>query len=249
MFFLPWMPFLLHVWFVNIPRRAQCMLNMLWELYSSSNQKLHVVYEVQPLIHRCRLLQYEMRNFISNLISFVHYNGMERAWKRLKSRFILVNNFDSVMELYLDFVHSIYCTTFNQDEDKQRTEIFNIFSVVIRFCKEQKELISSALQVASFRQSLSLVDGLTLRDDLLEDNSDEGAETEVEKTFRSNLNHTHVNQFNRNCKDFRLALSRLGMFSHKEDSSVCIEGLEQLARQVDYNSYYSKKKKYMSPLS
>ncbi|KAG6622385.1 Gamma-tubulin complex component 3 [Phytophthora cinnamomi] len=113
---------------------------------------------IRPVLHRSQLVRSEMIHFSTNLLNYMMFEVLEIAWHKLVKDLNAAKDLDELIESHAAYIISIKKNGFMMKESRELLKQLKlIFATIIRFCKAQENLYTTAMhakQVEGMRQQL-----------------------------------------------------------------------------------------------
>ncbi|KAE8907784.1 Gamma-tubulin complex component 3 [Phytophthora fragariae] len=113
---------------------------------------------IRPVLHRSQLVRSEMIHFSTNLLNYMMFEVLEIAWHKLVKDLNAAKDLDELIESHAAYILSIKKNGFMMKESRELLKQLKlIFATIIRFCKAQENLYTTAMhakQVEGMRQQL-----------------------------------------------------------------------------------------------
>ncbi|KAG3120953.1 Gamma-tubulin complex component 3 [Phytophthora idaei] len=101
---------------------------------------------IRPVLHRSQLVRSEMIHFITNLLNYMMFEVLETAWHKLVKDLNAAKDLDGLIESHAAYITSIKKNGFMMKESRELLKQLKlIFATVIRFCKAQENLYTTAM--------------------------------------------------------------------------------------------------------
>ncbi|CAH0492198.1 unnamed protein product [Peronospora farinosa] len=195
---------------------------------------------IKPVLHRSQLVRSEMIHFITNLLNYIMFEVLETAWHKLVKDLNAAKDLDGLIESHAAYIISIKRNGFLMKESREiLTQLKLIFATIIRFCKAQKNLYTTAMHekhVEERRQEVMQHQELDCSWGIQE-----------EEVYDKRKDR---DAFGSNSKIFRQIEEMSDEFSHqflklldivKHNSMRGSQSLSFLMSRFDFNEFYAKK--------
>ncbi|KAI9997629.1 hypothetical protein PInf_001560 [Phytophthora infestans] len=122
-------------------------------LSASWSKDMNLGHEVQgcvpgirPVLHRSQLVRSEMIHFITNLLNYIMFEVLETAWHKLVKDLNAAKDLDGLIESHAAYITSIKKNGFMMKDSRDLLKQLKlIFATIIRFCKAQENLYTTAM--------------------------------------------------------------------------------------------------------
>ncbi|TDH65446.1 hypothetical protein CCR75_004048 [Bremia lactucae] len=122
-------------------------------LSASWSKDMNLGHEVQgcvpgirPVLHKSQLMRSEMIHFITNLLNYMMFEVLETAWHKLVKDLNAAKDLDGLIESHRAYIYFIKNNGFMMKESRDLLKQLKLmFSTIIRFCKAQENLYTSAM--------------------------------------------------------------------------------------------------------
>ncbi|RMX64542.1 hypothetical protein DD238_004838 [Peronospora effusa] len=195
---------------------------------------------IKPVLHRSQLVRSEMIHFITNLLNYIMFEVLETAWHKLVKDLNAAKDLDGLIESHAAYIISIKRNGFLMKESREiLTQLKLIFATIIRFCKAQKNLYTTAMhekhveerrQEVMQQQELDCSWGIQ-EEEIYDKRKDRDAFGSNSKIFRQieEISDEFSHQF----------LKLLDIVKH--NSMRGSQSLSFLMSRFDFNEFYAKK--------
>ncbi|ETK90146.1 hypothetical protein L915_06007 [Phytophthora nicotianae] len=195
---------------------------------------------IRPVLHRSQLVRSEMIHFITNLLNYMMFEVLETAWHKLVKDLNAANDLDGLIESHAAYIASIKKNGFMMKDSRDLLKQLKlIFATIIRFCKAQENLYTTAMHekhVEERHQQLMQQQEL---------GSSWGIPEEDEYTMRTERdtfgsNSKILRQIEEISEDFSTQFLEL-LEIVKKNSIRGSQSLSFLMSRFDFNEFYLKK--------
>ncbi|KAI9923317.1 hypothetical protein PsorP6_002031 [Peronosclerospora sorghi] len=151
-------------------KRVEHSLSASWTKdMSLGNEVQGCLQGIRPILHRGQLVRSKMIHFITNLLNYIMFEVLETAWHQLVKNLKAAKDLDELIESHATYINSIKRNGFMMKEERNLLKQLKLlFSTIIRFCKAQKNLYTTAMHEKHVAARRLQVDQRQELDDSLE---------------------------------------------------------------------------------